>query len=117
GDYIDLASAVSFTLSSDNPVTLMSVSASQEAAGVPRDLPGGDPSTLIIPPLEQFRSTYVFLTPDEYAFDFVRISAPKDAVIVFDGRPLSELGCAEAPAGEVVLPLSGSVSFVVYTCQ
>jgi hypothetical protein len=117
GAFIDLASAESFTLTSDQPITLMSISASQEAAGVPRDLPGGDPSSLIIPPLEQFRSTYVFLTPDEYAFDFVRIAAPEGAVIVFDGRPLSELGCTEAPAGELLLPLVGSVSFVVYTCQ
>ncbi len=117
GDYADIASGVSFTVTSDGPITLMSVSASQEAAGVPRDLPGGDPSSLIIPPLEQFRSTYVLLTPNQYAFDFVRISAPARATIVFDGRPLSELGCSQAPAGTVLLPLIGPEPFVVYTCQ
>ena len=117
GDFTDIPSAESFALSSDYPITVMSVSPSQEAAGVPRDLPGGDPSTLIIPPLEQFRSTYVFLTPDEYAFDFVRIAAPDDAVIVFDGRPLDELGCVKAPAGDLELPLVGTTHFVVHTCQ
>ena len=59
---------------------------SQEAAGVPAGFPGGDPSFLIIPPVEQFRDTYVFLTPDSYAFDFLRIIAPPDANILLDGQ-------------------------------
>ncbi|HEV8548735.1 MAG TPA: IgGFc-binding protein [Polyangiaceae bacterium] len=117
GDFLDIPSAGSFALTSDLPITLMSVSPSQEAAGVPRDLPGGDPSSLIIPPIEQFRSTYVFLTPNEYAFDFVRISAPEKAVIVFDGRPLADFGCAETPAGAVTEELLGTVNYVVYSCQ
>ncbi|HEX5100431.1 MAG TPA: hypothetical protein VFV94_13065, partial [Polyangiaceae bacterium] len=117
GDYIDIASAESFSITSDFPITLMSVSASQEAAGVPRDLPGGDPSSLIIPPIEQFRSSYVFLTPDQYAFDFVRIMAPENATIVFDEEPLSKWNCVDAPAGTLTLPLSGEINYVVHTCQ
>jgi len=117
GDFIDVPSSESFVVASDFPITVLSVSASQEAAGVPRDLPGGDPSTLIIPPLEQFRSTYVFLTPDQYAFDFVRIVGPDDADIVFDGRPLAELGCATVPAGDIELGRGGAKHFVVHTCQ
>ena len=117
GDYVDVATAESFSITSDFPITLMSVSASQEAAGVPRDLPGGDPSSLIIPPIEQFRSSYVFLTPDQYAFDFVRIMAPENATIVFDEKPLSEWNCVDAPAGTLTLPLYGDVSYVVHTCQ
>jgi hypothetical protein len=117
GDFIDIASAESFSITSDFPITLMSVSASQEAAGVPRDLPGGDPSSLIIPPIEQFRSNYVFLTPDQYAFDFVRIMAPEGATIVFDEEPLSEWNCEDAPAGTLTLPLVGEIRYVVHTCQ
>jgi hypothetical protein len=117
GDYVDIASSESFTIDSDYPITLLSVSASQEAAGVPRDLPGGDPSTLIVPPIEQFRSTYVFLTPDAYAFDFVRIAAPDSATIVFDGRSLADLGCARSVAGDITLPLTGTTTWVVHTCQ
>lgn len=117
GDFVDIASAESFAITSDFPITLMSVSASQEAAGVPRDLPGGDPSSLIIPPIEQFRSNYVFLTPDQYAFDFVRIMAPEGATIVFDEQPLSDWNCVDAPAGQLTLPLVGEVRYVVHTCQ
>jgi len=117
GGYFDIVSHSSFILTSDHPVALMSVSPSQEAAGVPRDLPGGDPSSLIIPPVEQFRSTYVFLTPNQYAFDFVRISAPASAIIVFDGRQLGDLACTSVPAGTLVEPLKAPEDYVVHTCQ
>jgi hypothetical protein len=117
GDYYDIVSSSSFMLTSDAPITLMSVSPSQEAAGVPQSLPGGDPSNLIIPPIEQYRSTYVFLTPDEYAFDFVRISGPETANIVFDGRSLSDLACTSVPVGTFAEPLAQAENYVVYTCQ
>ena len=55
-------------------------------SSVSSGLPGGDPSFLLVPPIEQFRSNYVFLTPDKYDFDFVRIIAPPEAVIVFDNQ-------------------------------
>lgn len=117
GDYYDIPSHESFALTSDSPITLMSVSPSQEAAGVPQALPGGDPSSLIIPPVEQYRSTYVFLTPDQYAFDFVRISAPVNANIVFDGRHLADLACQSAPAGTITTPPAAPEAYVVYSCQ
>jgi hypothetical protein len=118
GDYVDLVSDRPFVLSSDEPVMMMNVSVSQQAAGVPDQLPGGDPSTLIVPPLEQYRSTYVFLTPDQYAFDFVRIAAPEGATIVFDGIPLEDIPtCFTLPAGPVSIPLSPTENWVVTTCE
>jgi hypothetical protein len=118
GDFGDLVSDRAFVLTSDAPVMMMNVSASQQAAGVPDQLPGGDPSTLIVPPIEQFRSTYVFLTPDQYAFDFVRIAAPADAVIVFDGIPLPDIPtCVTEPAGSVAAPLSPPEDWVVTVCE
>jgi hypothetical protein len=117
GAFYDIASQESFTLTSDHPVSVMSISPSQEAAGVPRDLPGGDPSSLIIPPVEQFRSTYVFLTPSAYAFDFVRIAAPASALIAFDGRRLEDLLCTTTEAGSLAMALGPPEPYVVYTCQ
>jgi hypothetical protein len=117
GDYYDLASHESFVLTSDFPITLMSVSPSQEAAGVPQALPGGDPSSLVIPPVEQYRSTYVFLTPDQYAFDFVRISAPANANVVFDGRRLDDLACTTVAAGSISVPPDAPEAYVVHSCQ
>jgi hypothetical protein len=117
GDYVDLASSEPFVISSDSPVMLMSVSPSQQAAGIPNDLPGGDPSLIVIPPLEQFRTSYVFQTPFQYAFDFVRIIAPEDAIIVFDSRNLEEMGCTTVTAGELEAPIGNPARFVVHTCQ
>jgi hypothetical protein len=117
GEYVDLASSVPFTISSDSPIMLMSVSPSQQAAAVPSSLPGGDPSLIIIPPIEQFRTSYVFQTPFEYAFDFVRIIAPEGAVVVFDSRTLEDLGCTSVTAGTFDSPLGNATKFVVHSCQ
>jgi len=75
------------------------VTASQDAAGVPRGLPGGDPSLIVVPPTEQFRNSYVFLTPDKYAFDFIMISAPVGVPVTLDGTILSHQHC-EITAGD-----------------
>lgn len=57
--------------------------------------PVGDPSMTIVPPVEQFRSSYVFLAPDDYRFDAITILAPVGTVMSLDGAPVTE------PATEV----------------
>jgi hypothetical protein len=120
GAFRDIASTREFLLEADAPVMFASVSASQDDGGVPRGLPGGDPSFLIIPPLEQFRRSYVFLTPDKYNFDFVRIIAPPDATVVFDGTPVDIIpGCEEVAADGLTEDERGSATppLVLYRCQ
>jgi hypothetical protein len=115
GDFAEITSKVDFTLDSTEPVSLASVSPSQGAAGIPGRLPGGDPSLLIIPPIEQFRANYVFLLPDKYSFDFIRIVAPKTAKIRLDDTDVTEIpDCAS-----VDVPTLGkkAQAFVVYRCQ
>jgi hypothetical protein len=118
GAYLDLAAYEDFALIADQPVTLASILASQDACSVKRPLPGGDPSLVIIPPIEQFRMDYVFLTPDKYAFDFIVISAPPDATIMIDGLGIDEYGCEVgwALGGERPM-LDGMGETVVYRCQ
>ncbi len=120
--FVTIPSTTNFTLESDAPVMLSSVSPSQQDANVPSGLPGGDPSLVIMPPLEQFRTSYVFLTPDKYSFDFVRIVAPLGATVVFDGRSVDEIdGCSMSPADgitdEARRTSVGPSPFLVYTCQ
>jgi len=125
GTYLDLSSTQHFALWSDQPVMLAAISPSQAAANVPNVLPGGDPSLLIVPPVEQFRSSYVFLTPDFYAFDFVRILAPPDARVVFNSQNLEDvdgcsLGAVPVERGVEIVPGTANVlarEWVVYTCQ
>lgn len=119
GAYFDLVAYRDFMLEADGPVMLASVQASQDASGVRRGLPGGDPSLIVIPPIEQYRPDYVFLTPDKYAFDFVVIVAAEGATVRLDGRDLSEAGCERSPADGLTQDQRGSEAppAWVYRCQ
>jgi hypothetical protein len=119
GDYADLRSTRHFTLSSDAPVQLSAVSPSQEDGNVPSSLPGGDPSLVIVPPIEQFRNNYVFLTPDKYNFDFVRITAKPRTDVALDGRLVRDIPTCESAAadGLTTEERGGPETLVVYTCQ
>ncbi|HEY2409066.1 MAG TPA: IgGFc-binding protein [Polyangiaceae bacterium] len=122
GSFQDLTSDAHFMLQSDQPVMLSSVSPSQEAANVPTGLPGGDPSLLVIPPIEQFRSSYVFLNPDKYIFDFLRIIAPAGATVMLDGVNVDDVdGCVPSAGDGLARPdlrtPPGPAPFTVFTCQ
>lgn len=119
GAWREILSSRDFILESDEPVMLSHVSPSQVAAGVPRQLPGGDPSMLIIPPIEQYRRDYVFLTPESYAFDFLRIIAPPDAQIVLDERELSSSACSNENMDGLnqALDEDDQREYTVYRCQ
>jgi IgGFc binding protein len=118
GAHFDLMAYSDFALSSDRPVVFASIQASQDASGVRRPLPGGDPSLVIVPPLEQFRPDYVFLTPDKYAFDFIVIAAPPDAEVTIDGRAMGEYACDTAWAnGGGAASLSSVLEAKVHRCQ
>jgi hypothetical protein len=108
-----------FLLTSSEPVLIADVQASQEAAGVVRGLPGGDPSLTFAPPVEQWRNEYVLLTPDKYAFDFLIVTAPFGAQVFLDGLPIDgtvcELGAADGLTEKT--RKTKDPPFVVYRCQ
>jgi hypothetical protein len=80
------------------PIAVLQALPSQEAVGIPQVYPGGDPAVLAVPPAEQWRQDYVFLTPDKYAFDFVTIVADRGTRIRLDGEPLDPEACTTSPA-------------------
>ena len=53
--------------------------------------PLSDPSMILVPPVEQFRSDYVFLTPDDYEHDYLNVVAPTGTSVHFDGQELTGL--------------------------
>ena len=101
-----------FVLTASQPVIVADTQASQEAAGIPRGLPGGDPSLTFVPPVEQWRSDYVLLTPDKYSFDFLVIAAPKGAQVFVDRQPVDATTCEVTP-----FPASKGSPYVAYRCQ
>ena len=100
------------------PAIVAQVQASQDAAGVPRGLPGGDPSTPLPAPREQWRSDYVFLTPDKYVFDFVVIVAPSDAHVYLDGlAPKDRLATCARRRPHAAERGAPTPPFWIYRCQ
>ena len=59
----------------------------------------GDPSLTVFPPIEQFRTEYVFLAPDGWTQSWVVISAPVGSKVTVDGGAPS--GCIVEPAGTI----------------
>lgn len=119
GQFHEVIAYKDFVAESSEPIAVAQVMASQEAAGIKRTLPGGDPSLLIVPPTEQFRPDYTFLTPDKYAFDFVSIVALPDAGVYLDGTELGPDRCTLTPTDGLTDEERGSDKppFVTYTCQ
>jgi len=109
GAHTTLRALADFSLTADYPVLVADVQVSQEAAGISiaNALPGGDPSFLFVPPIEQWRNDYVFLTPDKYAFDYVVVTAPADAAVFLDGLRIDAKVCETVPFA----------SYRAYRCQ
>ncbi|GAB4114735.1 MAG: hypothetical protein OHK0013_49420 [Sandaracinaceae bacterium] len=107
-----------FEINTTQPVAVLQVLASQEATGIPNAYPGGDPSIIAVPPVEQYRPDYVFLTPQYYAFDFLTIVAPYAAQILLDEAPLDPERCTVAAAdGRPRRMDDPPPEWVVYRCQ
>ncbi|WP_437580520.1 IgGFc-binding protein [Sorangium sp. So ce887] len=119
GQFHEVMAWGDFLIESSEPVIVSQIMASQNATGVRQGLPGGDPSLVILPPIEQFRPDYVFLTPDKYAFDFISVIAPRSAVVRLDGVALGPEECEIAPADGLTDEERGrrAPPFVVYRCQ
>jgi hypothetical protein len=106
-----------FIINADKPIHVLEALASQGVTGIPKQYPGGDPSIITVPPVEQFRRDYIFLTPDKYAFDFVTIVAPSDASIQLDGAPLPDSCLAMPIAAMPHAPGDSDIEWVVHRCQ
>lgn len=116
-----------FTMTSRDrrPLAVLQVLPSQQAVGISSELngtqlPGGDPAILALPPTEQFRQDYVFLTPSLYAFDFVVVTGPATAEIQLDGVDIRDesLGCERANADGVPrMPDDPPDDELIYRCQ
>ena len=119
GKNVTIIAHQDFLMTASQPVLVADVQASQEAAGVVRGLPGGDPSLTFVAPVEQWRSEYVLLTPDKYAFDFLVLTAPFGAQVFVDGLPVDGKVCELAPADGLneKTRKAPNPTFVVYRCQ
>jgi hypothetical protein len=110
GESAVIETKVDFVATADKPVAFGQFVASQQVTGIPNDLPGGDPASIMVPPIEQWRKGYIFLTPSLYAFDFIIVAHAPDADILLDGRPF--------PPTCTTTPVAGAeTEFEVTRCQ
>jgi hypothetical protein len=119
GSFVEVRTTRDFVATSSDPILVGQIMPSQFETGVTRQgLPGGDPSLMMVPPLEQSRDEYVFLTPDKYVFDFVTIVAPSEATTLLDGQVVDGSVCEQAPADGLSDDERGGPSKLsVYRCQ
>ncbi len=95
GEWFEFGSREHFQIVSDKPIMVGQYLASQDAPN-PNvrgtmeigDAGTGDPSFILAVPQEQFRTDFVFLAPNKYAYDYVSIIAPTGAEVFFDDQPV-----------------------------
>ncbi len=70
----------------------------------------GDPSESFSTAVEQYRTRYVFLAPDDYDYNFGDVVAPAGSGLVLDGVAVASVGKAVGTSGYAVyrLPLAAS---------
>ncbi len=97
GQFYDFSSKQDFEVYSTKPILLGQYMAGEDAgAGT------GDPSMSITPPIEQYRTDYIFLVPANYnGGNFVNITAPAGSQVVLDGAPVS--GFVNVGSGKYVV--------------
>jgi hypothetical protein len=95
GEWYEFGSREHFEIVSDKPISVGQFLAGEHApepnvrGGLePGDASTGDPAFILAVPTAQFRSDFVFLAPDKYAFDYVSVIAPISAQVFFDDIPV-----------------------------
>ena len=87
GQAIEVASTIDFMIEATEAIMVGQFLAGQQATGLPQQ--GGDPAFFLIGPVEQFRTSYVFLTPDGFRHNRLVLVARQGATnIQVDGREL-----------------------------
>lgn len=84
------------TVESDVPIMVGQILISNEYVDGPYT---GDPSLTVFPPVEQYRTEYVILTPLSWTTNWVVIAAEVGSAVTVDGA--DPAGCVITPAGTV----------------
>jgi hypothetical protein len=87
GMWIEVVSTTDFMIEATESIMVGQYLPGQGQTGLPED--GGDPAFFLLSPVEQFRTDYVFLTPDGFLHNRLVLVAKEGATsIQVDGRPL-----------------------------
>ena len=113
GSFCDFGTRDSFLMSGDVPFQLVQLIVGAEATGAgPAAM--GDPAMTLVPPTDQFRTDYTFLSPETYELNMVNVIHRVGASITLDDVLLSE-----TPADRLLLnsePI-GATEWVLTTIE
>jgi hypothetical protein len=92
--WIEFQHSSSFVATSDQPLNLAQYFTSESASG--NNTTEGDPSLVLVPPVEQWRTDYTVLAPTTYAHNYVNLTvddpshatSPATASVTVDGAAL-----------------------------
>jgi hypothetical protein len=87
-------------VSADEPLSVMQFTTGQEYVRL--GVAGGDPSSLVVAPIDQYRSEYTVFVPEYHAFDFLQLVVQQNAQTTIDGEPV-EATCTSAEVGDTGL--------------
>jgi hypothetical protein len=112
GQYIEFQSRNPFTVSADQPIAVAQFLPGQGSlTGVPTDPAQGDPSMILLPPVEQWRSRYTVLASTGLRDNYLSlaIDSTKVQAVTVDGVPVS-LTPGPAPSDAKQVPGTGFVT-------
>ena len=105
-----------FLVECDAPVQLAQFIVGQTAVIGGTSAPAGDPSFIMVAPIEQHRVDHAVYVPEGYGFDFVLIAVPSAADVEIDGTRIEDLPyCSRSLVGTVTVE-KAAVDFDAVRC-
>jgi len=100
GEWVEFETYESFRVSGTRGLQVLQLLVGQTYGDVipPEDQAFGDPSMSLVPPEDQFRTDYTFLTPSTYALHYVSIVARVGQRVTLNGSPVE--GLTQIPGTE-----------------
>lgn len=98
GEVVEFQTTESFVIQAGAPVMVGQYLVGQDF-GFTQAGNTGDPSFILAAPVEQYRRSYIFLTPPNYANDSISIVAPTGATVSLDGTAIAAAEFVETAAG------------------
>lgn len=82
-----------FVASAEQRFAIVHFMSGQQSTGLAAH--AGDPAMMVVPPVDQFRDRYMFLTPATYYVDYLNVVGPRDMELVLDDRRVDEMPCED----------------------
>ena len=114
GQLVEVDATAGFEVEASQPFALTSMMKSgtvQNGCTVDADCYVGDPSMSDEVAVEQYRQEYIFLAPEDFAFNWADVMVPNGANVQLDGAPLTGTKEVVTPDWSVVrVPLMGGTN-------